>query len=87
MYGDEMCVLDPVSPTTKNSHSVFLVEVRTNTVYQVVGTFIISDKSTEAVVEGLEVLKEWNPGWQPRHWLTDCCDGNIDAVEGAFPGE
>ena len=54
--------------------------------YQVVGSFAIQDETTESIKEALHVLKKWNASWNPKMFMVDNCDEEIDAIEILFPG-
>lgn len=64
-----------------------MIVVKTNVSYQVVGTFITSSETTEAISEGLKLIKAWNEGWSPLYWMTDFCTAEINAIEVTFKGE
>ena len=36
-----------------------------------VGTIIPQYETEEFIQEGLQKLKEWNPGWSPQFFMTD----------------
>ena len=54
--------------------------------YQVVGSFAIQDETTESIKEAIHVLKKWNALWNPKMFMVDNCDEEIDAIEILFPG-
>lgn len=87
LYGNEIALLDATHKTTKYALPLFLVVVLTNAGYQVVGSFLVSKETTEAIQEALSKLAEWNPLWKPVYWMTDCCAAEQNAVEGIFPGK
>ena len=85
-YGNEICLLDATYRTTKYDLPLFFVVVKSNTVYQVVASFIVSEETSEQISAALNVLKEWNPSWSPANWMTDCCRSEMNALESKFPG-
>ena len=85
-YGNELCLLDATYKTTRYALPVFFVVIRANTTYQVVGSFVVSEETCEAIGEAARVIKEWNPNWGPSHWMTDCCTAEINALENVFLG-
>lgn len=85
-YGNELCLLDATYKTSKYAMPMFFVVVRTNTVYQIVATFIVADESINSISQAIQELKFWNPEWQPRTWMTDCCAAEIRSIENIFPG-
>ena len=48
--------------------------------------FIVYHETTEAIKEALDMVKSWNPGWEPPYGMTDYDDAEISALEAAFPG-
>ena len=54
--------------------------------YLIVGSFVVQDETTESISEALSILREWNPNWQPRNFMTDLCDEEINSLESIFPG-
>ena len=54
--------------------------------YQVIGSFAIQDETANAILEGLQKLKEWNPEWSPKVMLVDYCEEEIQALQTLFPG-
>lgn len=85
-YGQELCLLDATHKCTKYSLPLFFLVVRTNTVYQVVASFILSSESEESIIAALKVIHEWNPQWKPKWFMTDHCLAEITALENVFPG-
>ena len=70
-YGDELSLLDATYKTTRYTLPLFFLVVKTNVDYQVVATFISESETTEGIMEALEKIKEWNPNWNPRLFMTD----------------
>jgi hypothetical protein len=85
-YGDELCLLDATHKTSKYSIPLFFLVVRTNTVYQVVGSFLVSMETEECISAALDVLRQWNPNWKPSWFMTDHCIAEITALAKIFPG-
>ena len=54
--------------------------------YQVVGSFAIQEETTESIKEAIHMLKKWNALWNPKMFMVDNCDEEIDAIEILFPG-
>ena len=86
-YGNELVLLDATYRTTRYSLPLFFLAVKTNVDYQVVASFVIQDESTDSIKEALEILKGWNPEWQPSFCMTDFCEEEITAMEEVFPGD
>ena len=84
-YGNMMSLLDATYKTTKYELPLFFLCVRTNVGYLVVADFIIQGESAEKITEALNVLKEWNPTWQPKYFMIDFSESEINAIKEAFP--
>ncbi|WAR16479.1 CARTF-like protein [Mya arenaria] len=85
-YGHEICLLDATYKTTKYDLPLFFVSVNTNVGYMVVGSFIVPSESSYNIGRGLQVLKAWNPSWNPTYFMTDYDRNEINAIENTFPG-
>lgn len=86
-YGNKLCLLDAMYKTTRYALPLFFVAVKTNVDYQPVCAFVTQDETTSSIREALEILKSWNPAWQPEVFFTDYCEQEIGAIEGMFPCE
>ena len=86
-YGNDICLLDATYKATRYALPLFFLAVKTNVDYQVVTSlFVLQDESTDSIKEALQVIKDWNPDWQPSFFMTDFCKEEIHAVEETFPG-
>ena len=85
-YGNELSLLDATYKTTKYALPLFFLVVKTNVDYQIVA-FVTESESIESITEALEIIKEWNPDYQPRYFMTDYSKEEIAALENVFPGE
>ena len=85
IYGNSICLLDATYKTTKYAIPLFFVVVKTNVDYQVVGSFALQDETTEAIKEALSLLKSWNPIWQPKCFMVDNCEEEINSLTHVFP--
>lgn len=65
---------------------LFCLFVQTNVDYQLVGEFIVQTNEQSMVAEGLQIIKDWNPGWSPKFVVVDFNDQQIAAVESIFSG-
>ena len=84
-YGNSLCLLDATYRTTKYTLPLFFICVKTNVNYQVVAIFVTQDETTASIIEAVRILKEENPTWNPKHFMTDFCEQEINAVETVFP--
>lgn len=87
IYGNDICLLDATHKTTRYALPLFFIAVRTNVDYQIVGSFVVQDESTESIKEALGVFKKWNQQWQPSYFMVDCCEEEINAIEETFSGK
>ncbi|XP_067934867.1 uncharacterized protein [Watersipora subatra] len=85
LYGNELCLLDATNKTTKYSLPLFFVVVKTNTLYQIVASFLVSTESQHAITEALHIIKQWNPKWNPDTWMTDYCQAEMSSISVLFP--
>ena len=85
-YGKTLSLIDATYKTTKYDLPLFFVCVRTNTRYMIVAEFIVQSESAENILEALNIIKQWNPTWNPKFFLCDYSDAEIAAIEQVFPG-
>lgn len=86
LYGGDVCVFDAAYRAIRCTLPLCFLCVRTNVCYAVVGVMVFQEETTEAIREGLEVFKCWNPGWRPARFVVDCNPDEIKAVESVFEG-
>ena len=86
-YGNEICLLDATYKTSRYALPLFFLCIKTNVNYCVVGSFVIQHETRWAIAEALDVLREWNPQWSPRLFMTDFSDPEIKAIEDVFNHE
>ncbi len=85
-YGNAISLIDATYKTTKYDLPLFFVCVRTNVGYCVAAEFVIQGKTTQHILEALNILRSWNAGWNPPFFLCDYSEAEISALEQAFPG-
>lgn len=85
-YGNDICLLDATYKTTRYALPLFFLVVQTNVDYQVVGSFVVQNETSQAIKEALILLKQAAPNWQPKYFMTDNCEQEISAIEEVFPG-
>ena len=78
--------LEATYKTTKYNFPLFFICVRTNTKYMIVAEFSVQSESTESILEAINIIKQWNPTWNPKLFLCDYSDAEIATIEQAFPG-
>lgn len=76
-----MAFLDATYKTTKYSLPLFQVAVKTNGDYQVVAEFVVQDETPASITEALQIIKRWNPSWNPHYMMTDLCEEENHAIE------
>lgn len=54
--------------------------------YSVVGEFITQAETAEHISEALQKLRNWNPKWNPRFFMTDYSEAELLALEQSFTG-
>ena len=77
--------MDATYKTTRYELPLFFVSVRTNVGYSVVAEFVIQHEKAEDIAEALNFLKEWNPRWCPKYFMSDYSEAEMAAVEQTFP--
>ena len=86
LYGNIACLLDATHNVTRYDMPLFLLCVRTNVGHVVVATFLLMDEKSSSIQTALEMIKQWNPEWNPPHFVSDYCEAQISALEAVFPG-
>ena len=62
-----------------------MLVVKTNVDYIPIAEFVTEDEVSETILEALEVVKNWNPDWNPSYFMSDFCEAQISAQETTFP--
>ena len=71
-FGNTITCMDATYKTLRYGFPCFFLLVKTALqIGRVVGTIIPQYETEELIQEGLEKLKEWNPGWSPQFSMTD----------------
>ncbi|XP_052227356.1 uncharacterized protein LOC127842079 [Dreissena polymorpha] len=85
-YGNTMTLLDATYRTTKYHLPLFFLVVKTNVDYQVVACFIPEEENSVSEQEALQIIKDHNPNWSPKHFMTDMDEREMHAMRSLFPG-
>jgi hypothetical protein len=85
-YGSNICLLDATYNTSVYDLPLLIVCVATNVGYVNVASIIVCDEKSESIAAGLMKLREWNPQWKPKYWMSDFHEGQISALEEVFCG-
>jgi len=81
-----MCLIDATYKTTCYELPLLVLAVPTNVGFFAVATFVINNERSDTILAALRLLQTWNPDWSPRFFMSDFSDGQITALETAFPG-
>ena len=84
-YGNTMSLIDATYKTTKYDLALFFICVKTNVGYSVVAEFVVQSETTTNISEALSKLKEWNPNWTPKYFMTAYSEAELVSLEEAFP--
>lgn len=85
-YGNVITLMDSVFHTTKYGFPCFFLTVKTSLgMGRVVATVIPQYESEEFLVEGLQILKQWNPNWFPSFTMTDKSSVELGAIGVVHP--
>jgi hypothetical protein len=85
-YSGEVALLDSTYNTCNFSVPLYMVAVQTNSGFVVVASFILGRDTKEQICEALQKIKNFNPRWNPKYFLTDYDTKEMGAVEAVFPG-
>ena len=71
-YGSTITCMDAVYKTLRYGFPCFFLVVKTSVgVGRVVGTIIPQYETEALITEGLRIIREWNPQWSPKYFMTD----------------
>ena len=85
-YNTQVILTQVCDLHSKIPFPLFCLFVQTNVDYQLVGEFIVQTNEQSMIAEGLQIIKDWNPGWSPKFVVVDFNDQQIAAVESVFSG-
>ena len=78
--------MDAIYKTCKYNFPCFFLTVKTSVgIGQVVATIIVEFETEEMLSQGLEVLKTWNPTWNPAFFMTDKSVVELNATAQVHP--
>eukprot|EP00794_Sanderia_malayensis_P002108 gene2107-2393_t len=80
-YGNDLVLLDATYRTTRYGIPLSFMVVKTNIDYRIAATFVCESESTESIEEALNVLKQWNPEFRPKNFMTDYSNEEIAATK------
>jgi hypothetical protein len=73
--------MDATYKTSKYALPLFFLCVQTNVGHSICGSFLVATETKQSLKQGLTKLKEWNPQWAPKYFITDYDEREIQAVE------
>ena len=79
-YGNDICLLDATYKTTRYALPLFFLVVPTNVDYQVVGSFVIQNETSQCIREALQIIQRETTGWNPKYFMTDNCEQASEQV-------
>ena len=85
LYGNDICLIDATYKITKYELPLFFVCVRINVGYSAVAQFIVQQEGSTEIQKALNILKEWNPSWKPKYFMSDYSEAELTAISNAFP--
>lgn len=85
LYGNELCLLDATYRITKYSIPLFFLCVKTNVDYSVVAVFACQSENSQTIAKALNLIKQWNPDWNPKYFMVDHCEAELNAISTSFP--
>ena len=83
-YENELVLLDATYRTTCYSLPLLILVVKTNIDYQFAGAFAPENESEKSITEALRILKQWNPEFKPKYFMTDYSTEEIGALKTVF---
>eukprot|EP00794_Sanderia_malayensis_P003968 gene3968-4519_t len=83
-YGNEIAFLDATCRTTCYTLPLFFLVVKTNVDYQIAGAFVTENEDTDSIKEAMAIIKKWNPEFEPKYFMTDYSNEEINAIEDSF---
>ena len=45
----------------------------------------MQQEGANEIQEALEVLKQWDPSWQPKFFMSDYSEAELGAISNSFP--
>jgi hypothetical protein len=87
LYGQHTCLIDSTYKTSAYDMPLFAVCVPTNVGYSYVTTTLLLDETIESYSVALTSIREHNPDWDPKCFITDFHDAQIAAIGAVFPSK
>ena len=74
-------MLEATYKTSCYALPLFFLCVKTNVDYCVVASFVVQTENSNAIWQALQVIRDWNPNWNPKFFTVDFCEAEIHAIE------
>ncbi|XP_066924257.1 uncharacterized protein [Clytia hemisphaerica] len=84
-YGRQIVLSEVTNLIERVPFPLFNLFVQTNVDYQLVASFIVEVRNRASILQGLNTVKDWNPGWVPKYIVIDYSDDQSEAVKEVFP--
>ena len=86
-YGGEIAYWMQRKKTSRYALPIFFLCMKTNVDYCVVASFVVQLENADAINEALQLIKDWNPTWNPDFFMVDFSEAEINAIERLFPSK
>ena len=85
-YGNTVTLMDAIYKACKYNFPCFFLTVKTSVgIGQVVATINVEFETEEMVSRGLQIVKTWNPTWNPSFFMTDKSIVELNAIAKVHP--
>ena len=78
-------LLDATHRTCRYVLPLFFICVNTNVMYITVAFFLVEHEDAASITEALEIIKAWNPDWDPEAIMIDFSLPEFNAVKHVWP--
>lgn len=85
-YGTHVCLMDSTYNTSVYEMPLFALCVKTNSGFVYVASALVLSESADTFASVLQRVKQYNPDWHPRCFVTDFNEAQISATERVYPG-
>ena len=84
-YGNLITLIDATYKTTRYELPLFFLSAKTNVGYSPIAQFVIHHERMEDIAKALQIIKDWNPAWSPKFFMSDYSEVEMMAAERVFP--
>lgn len=86
-YGQDLVFLDATYKTSKYAIPLYFLCIHSNCGYIVVAVLSMENEDSTSLAEGLKLLSEKVPSWNPRAFMIDASEMEFNAIHSIFPGK